>query len=912
MNYIFSGTLPKNTATYIEREADRKLYQLLEAGEFCYVFNSRKTGKSSLRVRVMSRLQQEGYVCVAIDLSLDEVELASSEQWYFGMLYNIACDLHLDLDLEQWWDLKPQLSPLAKLRYFIETVLLVEIPGKIIIFIDEIDSVLSLNFSTDDFFAFIRGCYNTRVDREAWERLGICLLGVATPSALIGDRQRTPFNIGHRIELTGFTITEAQPLLSGLVGKVARPQQALAEILYWTGGQPFLTQKLCYLLTKQESDSTVKIEDLVRAKIIANWEYHDEPEHLRTIRDRLQGDRQQIGKLLELYRQILNGDSASVQHDPAAILQLKLSGLVVMRQNRLEVYNPIYRAVFDLAWIESELALLRPHAEKMARWLSSGQNQDLLDRQEFERVQQWAADKSLSSQDYQFLNASLDLQLQQAKKAAEQILAKAKKQAKRQQLVGIIFSLVAAAIGGWAYRQVSLVREYKTLQARVSVGEDILLDSSLDKKAAAKQYLAENFVSSAQKFQHARQNLPQDPESLIYANNARSAEFNPLTIAVSVPIGKNNAVAQEILRGVAQAQQEVNACQLEQIDSSCGIGGRPLQVKIVDDDNEPEIARLLARQLIADKSVLGVVGHNASDVSIAAAREYQSKLVMISPSSFFADWSQIKQSPPVSDNYIFRTIVSLDRIVGAMTDRVVRELKHERPKMLICYDSEAINSRLHITAFEQFEAKIDLIQEPKCDLSVSNPQLTYDLIIERAIAKGANSLFLAPHIDRISEATEIARVNYSQPEDRRLKLFAGPSLYTAKTLGATSGQKAMIGMQLTVPWYPDIERQDRFMGQAKALWGDRLNYDLITWRTATAYDATWAIITGLQQSKNPSRQSLQAILSKRNFAFEGATGRVRFERGERVQEEEFIVEVRRVSGAKHQVDFFPLTDPLSP
>ena len=174
----------------------------------------------------------------------------------------------------------------------------------------------------------------------------------------------------------------------------------------------------------------------------------------------------------------------------------------------------------------------------------------------------------------------------------------------------------------------------------------------------------------------------------------------------------------------------------------------------------PEIARLLARQLITDKSILGVVGHNASDVSIAAAQIYQGNLVMISPTSFFADWSQIEQSQLAANNYIFRTIVSLDRVVAGITAQIERTFTDERPRMLICFDSKAINSRLHVDAFSQFQSKIDLFSSPLCNLSVSNLELSYDRILKQAIAQGANSLFLAPHIDRISEATEIARVNY--------------------------------------------------------------------------------------------------------------------------------------------------------
>src|SRR5437867_3385491 len=90
------------------------------------------------------------------------------------------------------------------------------IAGPVVLFIDEIDAVRSLPFSTDEFFAAIRECYNRRSQDPAFERLTFCLLGVATPSDLIQDTRTTPFNIGHRIELTDFTPAEAAPLAAGL------------------------------------------------------------------------------------------------------------------------------------------------------------------------------------------------------------------------------------------------------------------------------------------------------------------------------------------------------------------------------------------------------------------------------------------------------------------------------------------------------------------------------------------------------------------------------------------------------------------------------------------------------------------------------------------------------------------------
>jgi hypothetical protein len=102
------------------------------------------------------------------------------------------------------------------------------------------------------------------------------------------------------------------------------------------------------------------IENLVRSHVIDNWESFDEPEHLRTIRDRLcrcaERDRilnseQQHVRLLELYRQILHqGEAVSV--DSPEERELLLSGIVVKQQGSLRVHNRIYELIFDLRWVE--------------------------------------------------------------------------------------------------------------------------------------------------------------------------------------------------------------------------------------------------------------------------------------------------------------------------------------------------------------------------------------------------------------------------------------------------------------------------------------------------------------------------------------------------------------------------------
>lgn len=124
------------------------------------------------------------------------------------------------------------------------------------------------------------------------------MFGVVSPSDLITDKRRTPFNIGTAIELHGFQIDEATPLLQGLQAVINEPQAVLQKIIDWTGGQPFLTQKLCQLVVQTAWQTPNRkidlppatagywVEQLVKKQIIQHWEAKDEPEHLRTIRDR--------------------------------------------------------------------------------------------------------------------------------------------------------------------------------------------------------------------------------------------------------------------------------------------------------------------------------------------------------------------------------------------------------------------------------------------------------------------------------------------------------------------------------------------------------------------------------------------------------------------------------------------------
>lgn len=368
--YQSGGSLPLDSPSYVVRQADRDLFQALMAGTYCYVLNSRQMGKSSLRVRTVDRLLEAGINCVEIELLGIGSQQITAPQWYGGMIQILIASLGLKINRRQWLQEHEDLSPVQRLGTFLEQIVLPQLQQPLVIFFDEIDSVLGLNFPTEEFFGLIRSCYEKRASQAAYRQLTIVLLGVAAPSDLMKDSRATPFNIGRAIALQGFTVEEAQPLLPGLQTVFTDVQAGLGAILAWTGGQPFLTQKLCQLVQQSGPAMTGTprqiVEGIVRSQILTHWEAQDEPEHLRTIRNRLLLNATNPRELLRLYQGILKRGGVAIKPTREHI-ELRFSGLVTQRQGQLQVFNRIYEAVFDQAWITQQLQGLPPTPNRQSQ-----------------------------------------------------------------------------------------------------------------------------------------------------------------------------------------------------------------------------------------------------------------------------------------------------------------------------------------------------------------------------------------------------------------------------------------------------------------------------------------------------------------------------------------------------------------
>ncbi|MGD1862745.1 MAG: AAA-like domain-containing protein, partial [Leptolyngbyaceae cyanobacterium] len=356
MAFVSGGTVQAGGGIYVSRQADQELLALCRSSAFAYVLTPRQMGKSSLMVRTAEVLKEQGIRTATVDLTKIGTQL-EAEAWYLGLLTTIARPLGLVRQLMPWWKAHQHLGVTQRFTEFVEEILLTEITEQVVIFVDEIDTTLNLDF-TDDFFIAIRSFYLARAENPDFTRLSFVLFGVATPSDLIRNPQRTPFNIGQRVDLTDFTFAEALPLAEGFNLPEADGQRLLQWVMAWTGGHPYLTQRLCGALAEENRTDWTEFAVAGVVSRIFLGAASKQDTNLQFVRDMLTRRSPDLVDGLTVYREVLQNRELVPDEEQSLVKShLKLSGIVKRREEdaALLVRNPIYREVFDRTWIREHL-----------------------------------------------------------------------------------------------------------------------------------------------------------------------------------------------------------------------------------------------------------------------------------------------------------------------------------------------------------------------------------------------------------------------------------------------------------------------------------------------------------------------------------------------------------------------------
>jgi len=418
-----------------------------------------------------------------------------------------------------------------------------------------------------------------------------------------------------------------------------------------------------------------------------------------------------------------------------------------------------------------------------------------------------------------------------------------------------------------------------TQSDRISAGEKSLIPWQDDpqKQEGLDHIASGDYEKAIPALEAARQAHLDAPELLIYLNNARIGTGKSHAIAVVTPISGSLTSALELLRGVAQAQDEINR--------NGGINGVPLKVFIADDNNKRETAEQIAKKLADQPTVLAVVGHGTSDTSLAAAKIYQDRgIVMVTPVSSAVELSTI-------GNYIFRTMPSDQQTANALKDYLLNRLN--KRKVVIFHNS---NSQYSQSLKQEIERALIYsgVKDARVvyEIDLARPDFEPEDSLTQAIAHQANVLIVIPSSDVMDKAIRLVEAN-----NRKLPVLAGDSMFNPNLL--KFGKSAAVGTVLAVP--VDLTNSP-FLQDGQTVWGKK---DAASWRTALAYDATKALGAGI--AKDASRMGIRRALSQPNFEAIGAKGIVNFQaKGDRTEAPAYVTVAPVAGGKTQRYEFVPL------
>lgn len=386
--------------------------------------------------------------------------------------------------------------------------------------------------------------------------------------------------------------------------------------------------------------------------------------------------------------------------------------------------------------------------------------------------------------------------------------------------------------------------EQPSLSKRLSDGNQSILPNPSDlKMQGIEAYARGDYPAAVTALEAALNENQNDPEALIYLNNARIGGQSAHTLAVIAPIGTTSEIGLEILRGAGQAQNDFN----QTIRN-----GVPIKLLIVDDDNDPDIASSVAAELVSRPEVLGVLGHYSSGVTLEAAPIYsEGKLSMVSAISTSVELSGF--SP-----YVFRTVPSDSFAAAALASYMLNELAAK--KAVLYYDS---NSAYSLSLKNEFTTSVFSDGgEVMNEYDLADASFDADQQILLAKEQGADVIMLAASTDTLEPSLDVMTA-----VNQELPLIGGDDLYHPQVL--EEGGITAAGLVVAVPWHVLSDSESEFVIGARQLWGGD-----VSWRSAMAYDAIASLAAALQI--DPSREGVRNTLHGANFFADGATGEVHF------------------------------------
>lgn len=443
--FQFTGGLLERSM-YVERPADRLLPEALLSGEYCHILAPRQIGKTSLCFRAARELSRRGVRCAQVDVTAAGTP-SSAEEWYFGLVDEIARRLRLPDPLDTW-QARAGVAPSQRFRDYVRALVEGERgEAPLVIFLDEIEMVRLSPVDVDDFLLILRSFHEERGTSPALRRLSFCLIGVTTPNDLIKNKSVTPFNVSKAIRVDDFTRPEIDALSPGLEGLDASPSALLDAVYRWTDGHPYMTMRACFELARRRSvtrgGEQAAADQLVRELFLERPLEDPNINYAARRFEDAKFDREgvRLADKIQLYRRVLAQKDPPAHNESAVQMELRICGMVkdvetAPGKRVLRPRNRIYESALDMEWLRSK-GDRRFVSDSVWKWLDSGKDDAALLRGVvLEKALAWAKTNVLSEDEQAFLDASQRHETQSLERERERITLEVTKVHAAQKAVG--------------------------------------------------------------------------------------------------------------------------------------------------------------------------------------------------------------------------------------------------------------------------------------------------------------------------------------------------------------------------------------------------------------------------------------------------------------------------------------------
>ncbi len=237
------GAVALDSQFYITRTTDVEFGAALKRQDsIVLVKGARQVGKTSLLARGMQQARDDGAQVIVTDFqNLNTQQLSSAENLLRTLAESIADQLDLVDAPQQDWN--PHLSAGINFERFLRKQVFPNTETPLVWGLDEVDRLFACDFGSE-IFGLFRSWHNKRaLDPQGhWQRFSLAIVYATEAHLFITDLNQSPFNVGTRLQLEDFALTQVADL-NQRYGAPLRSGNGVTRYFSLVGGHPYLAHR---------------------------------------------------------------------------------------------------------------------------------------------------------------------------------------------------------------------------------------------------------------------------------------------------------------------------------------------------------------------------------------------------------------------------------------------------------------------------------------------------------------------------------------------------------------------------------------------------------------------------------------------------------------------------------------------